>query len=177
MWSLYLKNEHSQPFISVNQYYLYEKQMNMKRNIVKLNEAQLKKMIVESVRRVLNESRPGLMMRIEGSDFLDNVFYEVDSVSPEEEDMFSDWYENYRGQDPAIDKIADNEFTVYAIAGYHNWQDEGGQNDVDFEITDDDGLWDLIGQIRNPRIKKVAMKEYDIYCNDEDNYYVIERDY
>lgn len=140
----------------------------MKKNIIRLNELQLKWMIKESVTRLLSENRPrlrgtrysdgsyGCQLRkiISGSEFLD---YLTDEQEQKLATLNPD----------VVAKLRDGEFECYA-SYYHSPGNYYNPPSDDFDIEDDGGLGDLIDQIKDPQIKQKFKEIYDRYMEDAD---------
>ena len=135
---------------------------------IRINESTLRGIIRESIKRTIMESRGNLFMDFEGWELFEGVF----DIIPDTNgiDDFEPWLEEMKKMDPAIKEIADSEFSINAQGSYHNYYDEGGQNDVDFDVLDDDTLWDLINEIKDPQIKQCAKKVYDQKIWNESKY-------
>ena len=122
---------------------------------IKLNEKQLKQLISESIKRILNEwkSRQAtLHLLINGQEFVQNAMEFLDSKINVMED-------------PAIKEIAENEFYITAIWGKEDPVYEPGPSCNPggewFDIDDDEGLDGLIDEIREPEVRKVFKMVYE----------------
>ena len=135
---------------------------------IRINESTLRGIIRESIKRTIMESMGNLYMNFEGWELFEGVF----DIIPDTNgiDDFEPWLEEMKKMDPAIQEIADSEFTINAQSSYHNYYDEGGQNDIDFDVLDDDTLWDSINKIKDPQIKQCAKKVYDEIIWNENKY-------
>ena len=114
----------------------------MKKNIIRLNEAQLRGIIKESVRKILAEAYVYKYKKtIDGEKFLD-------SFVPDED--FDRLYRN--------DNIADIYEHKFVITSDNN------------KIIDDEGLKDLIEDIMDPEIKEMALRKYEEETNSNDGW-------
>ena len=127
----------------------------MAKKIVRLNERQLRRMIAESVRRIIKESSSSAYDYIDGKDLVENVFWKLvpESMSYDEgKRKIASMIASLN--DPAIDELMDKEYTVYGEINYE---------ESESYLTDDGGLEDTINKVRNPKLRAALMKEYDYY--------------
>ena len=131
----------------------------IKKTKVRLTESRLKKMISESVKRVIKEQRrllkegaAHLYDYIDGYALIENL---ADELYPDMD--YAEAVEKVCASDPAIAKICDREYCISAD-GYSSeptYWDDGGSS---IDVTDDDGLTEDIKQIKNPQIRQFLDK-------------------
>ena len=124
----------------------------MKKNVIRLNEGQLRRMISETVRRVLKESQNEFCADISGYELVEYAVWEVLDDIPDE------YVQNVEGfvqaqNDPALADIYNKEYRVWAEPGFYD----------KLELTgEDDGLDETIKKIRDPKIREAISKAYDV---------------
>lgn len=116
---------------------------------IRLTEAQLKSIIKKAVKRALCESS-NYGTTLWGDDFV-NVTIEKFGNGINEDEVLND---------PNVDDIFQSKFEIKAtyIDEPASWDSPGG---TDFYIDEDDGLYDLIELIKNPKLRDMFERAYD----------------
>ena len=129
---------------------------------IRITESELKSMICEAVKKVIKESRGWssvCYLDVNGKDFVQKTLEKFGiGTDP-----------SYALNDEIVAEIMGNKFHVKAIASHspQTYMEPGGD---DFEITEDDGLYDMIDSIQDEALKNVFLKGYDEFVESNPDY-------
>ena len=128
---------------------------------IRITEAELKSIISEAVKKVIKESTARCYLKVNGNDFVKKTIQKFgNGINP-----------SVVLNNEQIAEIMNDNFLIEAEESYSPqtyW--EPGYSD--FEILDDEGLYDIIDSIQDENIKKLFEKGYDefVYSNPDYDY-------
>ena len=134
---------------------------------IRITESELKGIISEAVKKVIKESYRGrstssvCYLKVNGNDFVKKTIQKFgNGINP-----------SVVLNNEQIAEIMNDNFLIEAEESYSPqtyWEPGGGE----FEIIDDEGLYDIIDSIQDKNIKKLFEKGYDefVYSNSDYDY-------
>ena len=105
--------------------YLYRKQFDMDKKVIKINEAKIREMVSKNLKRALNESSISKTLRNE----LYSIWADLDDLCSSLEYKYEDFYESEENSELAA--------ILHKIGVLTNWISENNSKGMNFQLGDD----------------------------------------